>query len=173
VYEWIILNFGATYESVSRSFRTGRLKRELYMVLLSAISCSCIAVLWVRLVSFAAVTLCFASQWVFIFVNLYLVIDSVRKLLDTPSYSLFLLLGVGTFVAGLIHKFLSSTRILSYLISLLLFCLVCYYQCPFLYSSKALHFMSWASRTLGSWVRILLERWMYVHVLLCCAVLCR
>jgi uncharacterized membrane protein len=34
--------------------------------------------------SFAAITLCVASQRVFIVV--YFVIDSVRKLLDTPSY---------------------------------------------------------------------------------------
>jgi uncharacterized membrane protein len=37
-------------------------------------------------VSFAAITLCVASQQVFIFVSVYFVIDSVRKLLDTPSY---------------------------------------------------------------------------------------
>jgi hypothetical protein len=35
-------------------------------------------------VSFAAITLCVASQRVFIVV--YFVIDSARKLLDTPSY---------------------------------------------------------------------------------------
>jgi len=35
-------------------------------------------------VSSAAITLCVASQRVFIVV--YFVIDSVRKLLDTPSY---------------------------------------------------------------------------------------
>jgi hypothetical protein len=34
------------------------------MVQLSATSC--IAILWVSLVSFAAITLCVASQWVFI-----------------------------------------------------------------------------------------------------------
>jgi hypothetical protein len=39
-------------------------------------------------VSFAAITLCVASQQVFIIVVVaaYFVIDSVRKLLDTPSY---------------------------------------------------------------------------------------
>jgi hypothetical protein len=37
-------------------------------------------------VSFAAITLCVASQRVFIVV-VYFVIDSVRKLLDTPSYT--------------------------------------------------------------------------------------
>jgi hypothetical protein len=40
-------------------------------------------------VSFAAITLCVASQRVFVVVVVvvvYFVIDSVRKLLDTPSY---------------------------------------------------------------------------------------
>jgi hypothetical protein len=37
--------------------------------------------------SFAAITLCVASQRVFVVVVVvYFVIDSVRKLLDTPSY---------------------------------------------------------------------------------------
>jgi hypothetical protein len=36
-------------------------------------------------VSFAVITLCIASQREFI--DVYFVIDSVRKLLDTPSYS--------------------------------------------------------------------------------------
>jgi hypothetical protein len=51
-------------EGVSRSFRTGRLERELP----SATRRSCIAILWVSLVSFAAITLCVASQQVFIVV---------------------------------------------------------------------------------------------------------
>jgi hypothetical protein len=38
-------------------------------------------------VSFVAITLCVASQRVFIVVSVYFVIDSVRKLLDTPSYN--------------------------------------------------------------------------------------
>jgi hypothetical protein len=41
-------------------------------------------------VSFAAITLCVASQRVLIVVVVvvvYFVIDSVRKLLDTPSYT--------------------------------------------------------------------------------------
>jgi hypothetical protein len=37
-------------------------------------------------VSFAAITLCVASQRVFIVVSVYFVIVLVRKLLDTPSY---------------------------------------------------------------------------------------
>jgi hypothetical protein len=64
-----------TYEGISKSFRAGRLERELQMVQLSATRCSCIVILWVRLVSFAAITLCVASQRVF-----------VRKLSDLPSY---------------------------------------------------------------------------------------
>jgi hypothetical protein len=45
-------------------------------------------------VSFATVTLCVASQRVFIVVGVivvYFVIDSVRKLLGTPSYVKFML----------------------------------------------------------------------------------
>jgi hypothetical protein len=41
--------------------------------------------LWVSLVSFVAITLCVASQRVFIIVVVYFVIDSVRKLLDIPT----------------------------------------------------------------------------------------
>jgi hypothetical protein len=37
-------------------------------------------------VSFAAITLCVASERVFIVVSVYFVIDSVRKLFDTPPY---------------------------------------------------------------------------------------
>jgi hypothetical protein len=55
------------YEGVSKSFRTGCLEQ---MVQLSATRCSCIAILWVSLVSFAAVTLCVASQRVFIVISL-------------------------------------------------------------------------------------------------------
>jgi hypothetical protein len=57
------------YEGVSKSFRTGRLERELQMVQLSATRCSCTAISWVSLVSFAAITLCVASQRVFIVVK--------------------------------------------------------------------------------------------------------
>jgi hypothetical protein len=77
-----------TYEDVSKSFRTGRLKRELQIVELSATRYSCIAILLVSLVSLAAITLCVASQQVLIVVNVYSVIDPIRKLLDTPSYDL-------------------------------------------------------------------------------------
>jgi hypothetical protein len=38
-------------------------------------------------VSFAAITLRVAFQRVFIVVSIYFVIDSVRKLLDTPLYT--------------------------------------------------------------------------------------
>jgi len=47
--------------------------------------CNYITILWVNLVSFATITLCIASQLVFIVVAaVYFVIDSVQKLLDTP-----------------------------------------------------------------------------------------
>jgi hypothetical protein len=72
------------HEGVSKSSRTGRLERELQMVQLSVTGCSCIAILWVSLVRFVVITLCVASQRVFIVV--YFVIYSVRRLLDTPSY---------------------------------------------------------------------------------------
>jgi hypothetical protein len=78
---------GNRYEGVSKSFRTGRLERELQMIQLSATRCSCISMLWVSLVSFVAIALCVASQRVFIVVVVvvvYFVIDSVRKLLVTP-----------------------------------------------------------------------------------------
>jgi len=67
------------YAGVSKSFRTGCLELELQMVKLPATRCSC------SLVSFAAVTLRVASR-VFIVVSVHFFIDSVRKLLDTPSY---------------------------------------------------------------------------------------
>jgi hypothetical protein len=56
------------------------------MVQFSATRCRCIDILWVSLLSFAAVTLCVASQRVFVVV--YFIIDSVRKLIDTFSYYL-------------------------------------------------------------------------------------
>jgi hypothetical protein len=74
------------YEGVPKSFRAGRLERELQMVQLSATRSNCIAILWVSLVSFVAIILCVASQLVFIVVRLYFVIDSVLELFDTPSY---------------------------------------------------------------------------------------
>jgi hypothetical protein len=54
---------------------------------LSATRCSCIAILWVSLVSFAAIILYFGSQRLFIVVSVYFVIYLVRKLLDTLSYT--------------------------------------------------------------------------------------
>jgi hypothetical protein len=51
---------------VSKSFRTSLLERELQMVQLFATKCSCIAVLRVSVASFAAITLCVASQRVFV-----------------------------------------------------------------------------------------------------------
>jgi hypothetical protein len=76
------------YELVSKSFRTGRLERELQMVQFSTTECSFVAILWVSLVNFSAITVHVASQRVFIVVSVYFVIDAVRKLLDTTSYIL-------------------------------------------------------------------------------------
>jgi uncharacterized membrane protein len=73
---------------MSKSFRTGLLEREMQIIQLSATRCSCIAISCVVLVSFAAITHRVASQQVFIVV--YFIIDSVRKLLDTSSYKLSL-----------------------------------------------------------------------------------
>jgi hypothetical protein len=76
------------YEGVSKTFRTGRLERELQMLQLCATRCSCIAIFLgggVSLVSFAAITLCVTCQRMFIVV-VYFVIVSVRKVLDKPSY---------------------------------------------------------------------------------------
>jgi hypothetical protein len=73
----------------SKSFRTSRLERELQMVAPSATTCSCIAILRVSLVRFAAITLCVASRVfvvVVVVVVVYFVIESVRKLLDIPSH---------------------------------------------------------------------------------------
>jgi hypothetical protein len=54
------------------------------MVRASTIRCSFIPILLVSLVSFAAVTLCVASQRVFVVV-VYFVIEAVRELLETLS----------------------------------------------------------------------------------------
>jgi hypothetical protein len=78
------------YDGVSRSFRTGRLEREQQMVQLSAIRRSCITILLVSLMSFAAITLCVASQRVIPKVRIYFVINSVRNLLDTLLYICFI-----------------------------------------------------------------------------------
>jgi hypothetical protein len=75
----------STYEGVSKSFRTGRLVRELQMVQLFATKCSCISILWVSRVSFAIITLCVASQRVFMFVSVYFIMAQFGKLLDIPS----------------------------------------------------------------------------------------
>jgi hypothetical protein len=76
---------GVINEDVSKNFRIDCLEWELQTVQLFTTRCSYIAIFWVSLVSFAAITLCVTSQRVFIVVG-YFVIDSVRKLLDTPGY---------------------------------------------------------------------------------------
>jgi len=56
------MNYCVFYESVSRRFWTGHLEWELQMLQLSATRCSCIAILWVSLMSFATITMCVASR---------------------------------------------------------------------------------------------------------------
>jgi hypothetical protein len=86
IYESLCLLILHIYEGVTKSFQTGHLKQKLQMVQLSATRCSCIAILWVSLVSFATITLWRGQQQVIPKVSMYFVIDSVWKLLDTPSY---------------------------------------------------------------------------------------
>jgi hypothetical protein len=92
------------YESfcVSESFGTGHLEQELQMVQFSATRCSCIAILWVSVVSFAVISLCVASQWVIPKISIYFVTNSVWKLLDTSSY-FFLSLFVTEYTWFFIH----------------------------------------------------------------------
>jgi hypothetical protein len=108
-------------EGVSKSFRTGRLERELQMVQLFATRCSCIAILWVSLVSSATITLCVASRQVFV---VYLVIDSVQKLLDTPfegfisflDYVFILLLSHCVWIIGGLYSFADNIPIFTIVI---------------------------------------------------------
>jgi hypothetical protein len=94
----------SAYEGVSKSFRTGRLERELQMVQLPATSCSCIAILWASVVNFAAITLCVASQRVFIVViSLWL----------SPETFGYILVSVGTSWLSILvkwQKFRLSSR---------------------------------------------------------------
>jgi hypothetical protein len=72
------------YERVYKSFRTGRLERELQMVQLSATRCSLYRYSVSQSSEFRRHNpLCCFSTSVYC---CYFVIDSVRKLLDTPSY---------------------------------------------------------------------------------------
>jgi hypothetical protein len=66
-----VSDYAASYEGVSISFRTDSLERELQMIQLSATRRSCIAILWVSLVSFAAITLCVASERVIVIIYLF------------------------------------------------------------------------------------------------------
>jgi hypothetical protein len=64
------------YEGIYKSFRTDSLERELQMVQLSATRCSCVAILCVSLVSFAAITLRVASRRVLIVVVYFVMTQS-------------------------------------------------------------------------------------------------
>jgi hypothetical protein len=72
------------YDGVSKSFRTGCLERELQMMHLSATRCSCIAMS--QSSEFCRHNpLCCYSASVYCYKRIFRY-DSVRKLLDTPSY---------------------------------------------------------------------------------------
>jgi hypothetical protein len=66
-------------------------------------------------VNFAVMSLCVASQRVFIVVVAYIFIDSVRKLLDTPSYLLL------TIVELYVEMFLFSETMKQHLCSFTLY----------------------------------------------------
>jgi len=68
VFLWVTV-----FEGVSKSLRTSRLERELQMIQHCSTRCSCVAILWVTLVSFVAKTLCVASQRVFIVVDFIMI----------------------------------------------------------------------------------------------------
>jgi hypothetical protein len=80
------------FEGVSKSFRTGCLQWELQMVQISATRVSCIAILCVSLVSFRHNPLCCFSTGVCCCCCCLFRYDSVRKLLDTHSAVLFMIL---------------------------------------------------------------------------------
>jgi len=80
-----------SYECVSKSYRTGRLERELQMVKLSSTRCSCIAILWVSLVSFNAITLCVASHLGFTVVSVYFVMTQSGNFWIHPRTYYFIL----------------------------------------------------------------------------------
>jgi len=61
-------------EDISKSFWTGRLDRELQMIQLSATRCNCVAILWVSLMGFAAISLCVASQRAVPNISVYFII---------------------------------------------------------------------------------------------------
>jgi hypothetical protein len=66
-------------------------------------------------VSFADITLCVASQRVIANVRVYFVNDSVRKLVDTPSYTnTYVCTYVRTYVHTYIHTYIYYIHIHTY-----------------------------------------------------------
>jgi hypothetical protein len=100
ILQRLIIITGVVSEGVSKSFRPGYLEWELQMVQLSATRCSCIAILWVSLMSFATITHCVASQWEFIVAHIYFIVTQFGNLWIHPhvTWDIYLpqiLLGVG------------------------------------------------------------------------------
>jgi hypothetical protein len=77
------------YESVYKNFPDWPPGARMQMVQLSATRCSCIAILWVSLASFAAITLYVASQRVFIFVSVYFVMTQFGNFWIHPRMWLY------------------------------------------------------------------------------------
>jgi hypothetical protein len=74
-------------EGVIKIFRTGHLERELQMLQFFGTRCSCTAILWVSIVSFAAITLCVASERV-VYYYYYCCCFSYRLSPETFGYTL-------------------------------------------------------------------------------------
>jgi hypothetical protein len=85
VVTWLETNASDTVLPPSSGFMGRQQCRRMQCIWHSSLPLGAVvSVLWVSLVRFAATNLCVASQRVFIVV--YSVTDSVRKLLDTPPY---------------------------------------------------------------------------------------
>jgi hypothetical protein len=76
-----------SYEGVYKSFRTGRLERELQVVQLFATRCSCIAIMWVSSSEFCHHKLLYCFSTTVYFCCCLFRYDSVRELFGTPSYA--------------------------------------------------------------------------------------
>jgi hypothetical protein len=98
-------SFSRRYEDVPKSFRTDRLKQEPQMLQLSATRCSCIAILWISLASFAATNLCVTSQRVFIVVSLYFVMTQSGNFWLLIRICFMMLVSQGTIAQCMERKF--------------------------------------------------------------------
>jgi hypothetical protein len=132
-YRYAIFAYHLLYTKVSKSFRSGGLEQELQMVQLSASMCSYIAILWVSLGSFAAITLCVASQRVFIVVVIYFVMTQSGNFWIHPRMIFF---------------YCTRTFLLKQIVQKWAFW-ICQYKAtefknvPILFDSDLFHFIHW------------------------------